>query len=154
MQRVLTFAEIEAEFMQRVSSMVYCSAATVDARQRPRSRVIHPIWEGTTGWFTSEPATAKIKQVAANPFISLAYIANPMLPVYIECRAVLQNDPDTRQRVWDLYKSIPEPFGSDLAGVWGHVESPAYAVLRLDPWRIELYDLLNQQNRKLWRTEG
>lgn len=157
MQRINTFAEIEQEFMERVSAMVWCNAATIEtvgAEQRPRSRVLHPIWEGMTGWFTTGPRTAKAKQIAANPFVSLAYIAEPFKPLYIECRAVRQNDPATRQRIWDLYKNTPEPLGSDLALSWGHVDNPAYIIMRLDPWRIELYDLPNQQNRKLWDTQG
>jgi general stress protein 26 len=154
MRRVSTFAEIEQEFMQRIKTMVYCSAATIDSHQRPRSRVLHPIWEGATGWVTTDPSTAKAKQLAANPHMSLAFIADPMKPVYVECRAVWQNDPATRQRIWDLYKTTPEPLGSDLAISWGQVENPQYAVLRLDAWRIELYDLPNQHNRKVWMAEG
>ena len=153
MQHVSSYAEIEQEFMQRVQTMVYCNIATVDAQQRPRSRVVHLIWEGTTGWVTTVPKTAKTKQLAANPFVSLAYIAEPFKPVYVECRAVWQNDPATRQHVWDLFKRHPEPYGADLTTVWGHVENSGYGVLRLDAWRIELYDLLNQHNRKVWQVE-
>ena len=48
--RVENFAEIETEFIERVHSIVWCSVATIDSRQRPRSRILHPIWEGATGW--------------------------------------------------------------------------------------------------------
>jgi len=34
------------------------------------------------------------------------------------------------------------------------LENPVYGVLRLDPWRIELYDLLNLHNRRVWYAEG
>jgi general stress protein 26 len=149
MQQISAFAEIEQEFLQRVRAMVYCSAATVDAQQRPRSRVLHPIWEGPTGWVTTGPDTAKARQLAANPCISLAFIADPFKPVYVECRARWQNDPATRRRIWDLYMAE----GVDLAVSWGQVENPAYAVLRMEPWRIELYDLLEQHNRKVWHAE-
>ncbi len=125
MQHVSTFAEIEEEFLQRVRTMVYCSAATIDLHQRPRSRVLHPIWEDRTGWVTTGPKTAKAAQLAANPFMSLAFIADPFKPIYVECRASWQNDPETRQRIWDLYKT----FDVDLAVSWGDVESPTYAVM-------------------------
>lgn len=154
MQRVSALAEMEAEFMHRVRTMVYCSAATVDRHGRPRSRVIHPVWDAMTGWFTTELRTAKAKHLAANPHISLAYIADPFKPLYVECRAVFLNDPATRQQVWDLYKTIPEPLGSDLALTWGHVDNPVYSVVRLDPWRIELYDLFTPANRRVWLAEG
>jgi general stress protein 26 len=150
MQHVSTFAEIEDEFLQRVRTMMYCSAATIDLHQRPRSRVLHPVWEGVTGWVTTGPRTAKAAQLAANSFMSLAFIADPFKPVYVECHAAWQDDSATRQRIWDLFKT----FDVDLSVSWGDVESPTYAVLRLDPWRIELYDLLDQNNRKVWQAEG
>ena len=39
MQHIDNFSEIEEEFLQRVRSMVYCSAATIDLHQRPRVHV-------------------------------------------------------------------------------------------------------------------
>jgi hypothetical protein len=71
LRRVGSFAEIEEEFIQRISTMVYCSAATIDSHQHTRSRVLHPIWEGRNGWVTTEAKAAKVKQLAANPFISI-----------------------------------------------------------------------------------
>jgi hypothetical protein len=47
---VSSFSEIEAEFIERVGTMIWCSAATVDSKARPRSRILHPIWEGRIGW--------------------------------------------------------------------------------------------------------
>jgi general stress protein 26 len=149
MRQVSAFAELQEEFLERVRTMVYCSAATVDADGRPRSRVLHPVWEDQTGWVTTGPKTAKASQLALNPFMSLAFIADPFKPVYVECRATWQNDRDTRHRIWDLFKK----FDVDLAVSWGDVESPTYAVLRLDAWRIELYDLLDQDNRKVWQKD-
>ena len=136
--------------MQRIRSMVYCSAATIDSQQRPRSRVLHTVWEGRVGWVATEVKAAKVKQVAMNPAISLAFIADPFKPLYIECRASWQNDAATRQAVWDL--SLKSGF--DPAVSWEYVENPVYGILRLDPWRIELYDLLDQQNRRVWYAEA
>jgi uncharacterized pyridoxamine 5'-phosphate oxidase family protein len=154
MQHISAFAEIEQEFMERIQAMVYCNIATVDKEQRPRSRVVHPLWEGLTGWITTEPRTAKISQLSANPFVSLAYIADPFKPVYVECRATWQNDAATRRHVWDLCKRLPPPLGFDPAEVWGDVESASYGVVRFEPWRIELYDLRNQSNRKVWYAQS
>lgn len=150
-----TFAQIEHEFMQRISKMVYCNFATVDAQQRPRSRVVHPIWEGTTGWYTTMAKTAKLNQIAANPYVSLAYIAEPFTPVYVECRASWHDDLPTKQRFWRLCQSIPEPLGYDPAVTWGgDIDHPTFSLVRLDAWRIELYDLLHQEQRITWYAEG
>jgi uncharacterized pyridoxamine 5'-phosphate oxidase family protein len=153
MPDVLTFAEIEQEFIERAHSVVWCNGATIDMRNRPRSRVLHPLWEGATGWVTTRRNSPKIKHLAANPFISLAYIADPFKPIYVECRAAWDDDLATRRRIWDLFKNAPAPFGFDPADVWGRVEDPDNGLLQLTPWRIELNDFSGQPPQtKIWRA--
>ena len=82
---VRDFSEIEAEFIKRVHTMVWCSAATVDVQGRPRSRILHPIWEGATGWVGTH--RNKARHLARNPYMSLAYITEIMKPVYVDCTA-------------------------------------------------------------------
>lgn len=150
---VPTFAEIEQEFVQRAHAMVWCNVATVDEHGRPRSRVMHPIWQGGTGWITTGRGTAKLRQIAASGFVSLAYIADPFKPVYADCRAVWRDDREAKRHIWDLFARLPEPLGGDLTPIWGSVDSPHFGVLVVTPWRVELYDLLNQSNRKTWCAE-
>jgi general stress protein 26 len=152
MPGVMTFAEIEQEFHQRVCTVVWCNCATIDAAGRPRSRVLHPLWEGATGWVTTKRSTPKIKQIAANPFCSLAYIQDPFKPVYVECRAVLDDDLTTRQRIWELCRNTPEPVGFDPAAIWGEIEDPGNVLLRLSPWRIELNDFSGPPRTIIWRS--
>ena len=45
----LPFADIADEFAARTQRIVWCTVATVDESGRPRTRILHPIWEGTTG---------------------------------------------------------------------------------------------------------
>jgi hypothetical protein len=45
--QVATFADIETEFIRRVHRVVWCNVATLDSQNRPRSRILHPIWEVT-----------------------------------------------------------------------------------------------------------
>lgn len=154
MSYYVSFAEMEAEFIERVHTIVWCNCATIDTQQRPRSRVLHPIWEGSTGWVATTRDSPKAKHLENNAFISLAYVQDPFKPVYAECRAEWVDEMEAKQRFWHLCKSTPEPLGYDPGMIWEGVESPAYGLLRLIPWRIELYDLLNQQNRKIWRAEA
>jgi hypothetical protein len=55
------FEDIADEFHKRVSTMVWCNVATVDSRGRPRSRILHPLWEGSVsgavGWIGTNPAS-------------------------------------------------------------------------------------------------
>jgi general stress protein 26 len=154
MQHTYDFGAIAEAFAQRIRQAVWCNAATIDRQGRPRSRVIHPIWDGTVGYVTSAVRTAKLQQIAAVPWISLAYIMEPFRPTYIECAATVQNDRETRHMVWDLFAQTPEPLGGDLSATWGAVDNPDYVIVRLEPWRIELYDLLHQDQRIVWERGG
>ena len=75
------FEDIQAEFMERAQQAVYCNVATVDRKGRPRSRVMHLIWEGPIGWVITWPESHKAKHLGNNPHVSLAYISNPYKPV-------------------------------------------------------------------------
>ena len=61
------FADIQEEFIERVHNDVWCSVATVNRANRPRSRVLHPIWEGQTGWIATGRQSHKSKHLAENP---------------------------------------------------------------------------------------
>ena len=148
-----SFAEIEADFIDRVHSLVLCNCATVDTRGRPRSRILHPIWEGATGWVTTQKNTLKLKHLAQNPFVSLAYLGEPFKPVYVECQAAWVDDLATRQRIWQWLRNTPEPLGFDPALTWGDVEGPNNGLLRLSPWRIELNDYAAEPAQtQIWRA--
>ena len=40
-----SLSEVAPAFVDMAHRIVWCSAATVDRANRPRSRVLHPIWE-------------------------------------------------------------------------------------------------------------
>ncbi len=66
--------------MARVSQALYCNMATIDRQNRPRSRMLHPIWDGSTGWSISWPESHKAKHLHHNPDVSLAYIQDKEKP--------------------------------------------------------------------------
>jgi hypothetical protein len=143
------FDDIAAEFHARVSHMVWCNVASVDDACRPRSRIMHPIWEGKTGWIGTwltsvksnhEAPSLKIRQLRNHPFVSLAYVADVMKPVYVDCHADVHSDPETKRHFTDLAGSLPLPYGYDAAELFGGPEDPRFGVLRLEPLRIALVD--------------
>jgi general stress protein 26 len=136
--RVTDFAGIETEFIQRTHSIVWCSVATIDGKGRPRSRILHPIWERSTGWIATSRNSLKAKHLARNPHVSLAYVADITKPVYVDCTAEWVDDQAVKQRVWDPYKQAPPPLGYDPAPFWGSPDSPNFGLLKLTPWRIDL----------------
>ena len=149
--KISSFSEIEAEFIERVHAMVWCSAATLDTKNRPRSRILHPVWEGATGWVTTRPRSLKAKHIAHNPHISLAYIADVFKPVYVDCTAEWENDLSNKRRVWEWIRSLAPPLGFDPETIFESVESDGFGLLKLTPWRIELYDIANREDQRVWR---
>jgi general stress protein 26 len=144
------FGDIEPEFTRRVSTVVWCNVATVDEHMRPRSRVMHPVWERCTGWVTSRRNAYKSKHLAANPHVSLAYVADVAKPVYVDCIAEWEENPDEKIRVWDFLKATPEPYGFDPGTIFQAQDNPNYGLLRLTPWRIELTNMPNPPT--IWRA--
>lgn len=153
--QVETFAEIEAEFIERVEKIVWCNVATIDSQQRPRSRILHPIWEGSVGWIATSAKSYKAKHIANNPHISLAYVADITRPVYVDCIAKWVEDDNEKQRLWDLFVNTPPPIGYDLAPFFGTVEN--LNVLKLTPWRIDLATFpppSQEEASKVWRNSN
>lgn len=139
--RVSSFSEIEKVFNDRVNRIVWCTVATVDRSGRPRSRILHPIWEGATGWIATGRQTLKTKHLAQTPYVSLSYWDPAQEQVYADCRAEWEDDPAEKRRIWDLLKSAPPPMGYDPALFWKDADDPGYGVLKLIPWRVELFSL-------------
>ena len=152
---VSTFEEIEAEFQRRVARIVWCTVATVDRQGRPRTRILHPMWEGATGWIATGRHSLKEKHLATNPYVSLSYWDQEHEQIYVDCKAEWQDEQGEKQRIWDLYKGTPPPLGYDPQMIWqGGPSDPGYGLLKLTPWRIELFalkDMFSGTPPNVWR---
>jgi general stress protein 26 len=149
---ISTFTDIQAEFMARIQKAVYCSLATVDLKGRPRTRVMHPVWDGPTGWVISWPESHKASHLQHNPYVSLAYIQDVHKPVYVEAVAEWIGDPGEKLRIWELHKATPPPLGFDPEPHYGSIQHRYYGLLRFTPWRIELAEL--QKESLVWRASA
>ncbi len=146
---VKSFDEIAKTFDERARRIVWCTVTTVDTQGRPFSRILHPIWEGSTGWIATGRQTLKAKHLAANPWVALSYWTPEHDTIMASCRAEWCDDMLTRQRIWNLLKSTPEPVGYDPALFWrGGVTDPSFGVLKLTPRRIELWTGAEMQSGK------
>ena len=149
-----SFAEIEKDFMDRVARIVWCTVSTVDRQGRTRSRILHPIWEGSTGWIATSRHSLKAKHLASNPYVSLSYWDPNHEQVYADCRAEWEDRIEEKTRLWELYKATPPPLGYDLSAFWKSPEDPELGLLKLTPWRIELWglsDLIARKAPRVWR---
>jgi general stress protein 26 len=156
---VASFADIQDELQARVRRIIWCTVATVDRRGRPRSRILHPIWEGPVCWVATGRQSFKAKHNAGNPYVSLSYWDPEQQQIYADCRAEWEDALDEKRRVWELYKSTPPPLGYDLGAFFREgPEDPSYGLLKLTPWRIELWslpDMMSGIPNKVWRkNEG
>jgi uncharacterized pyridoxamine 5'-phosphate oxidase family protein len=147
------FKDIQTEFMERAQRVVYCNMATVDLKGRPRSRIIHAIWnEEPIGWVITAPGSPKLRHLANNPHVSLAYIGQMEKPIYIEATASWVESDDEKWRIWEFIKSVPEPMGFDPGPSYGDIHHKYFGLLCFTPWRIELAQL--HAESLIWRPDG
>ena len=143
---------VQKEFVERAHRIVWCTVATVGPDHRPRSRILHPIWElaeELTGWIVTRATPIKRRHLAYSPYLSCSYWEPGHEVAVADCGAEWVTDVVTRQRVWELYRDAPAPLGYDFwsvfpAGPAG--ESPA--LLRLTPYRLRLADVETLSGRK------
>lgn len=121
---------------------VWAQMTTVDSRNRPRSRVVHPVWTldrgGLTGWLTTRRTPLKARHLAANPHVSLAYLASNHDLAYFDCTAEWVEDPAGKHRCWEAFLNAPEPARYDPATIWPEGPTAAgFEVLRFTPYRVQ-----------------
>ncbi|MFI6867162.1 pyridoxamine 5'-phosphate oxidase family protein [Nocardia sp. NPDC050406] len=140
-----TFETIEADFFRFTTDIVWCTITTVDTDGRPRSRILHPIWEMVdgrpVGWIFTAPSPIKARHLAANPVVAFSYWSPAHNVVQGEASTSWVPDAATKKHVWELFTTTPPPLGYDLTtfGVTGP-EDPNFTVLRLDPDRVQVLD--------------
>ncbi|GAB3888034.1 pyridoxamine 5'-phosphate oxidase family protein [Kibdelosporangium lantanae] len=138
-----TFADLEKDFLKVVREVVMCVVSTVDKAGKPRSRILHPIWEVVdgkpVGWIYTTPSPVKAAHLAANPHVSICYAGALGDVVLGECLASWVTAAETKKYVFDLFNNTPEPVGFDLR-LFGidSPEHPGFHVLRLDPTRVQV----------------
>lgn len=154
---VSNWDEVAPDFHRITGRVVWCTVTTVDGKGRPRGRILHPVWEGNTGWIATGRQSFKAKHIAKNPHVSCSYWDQQHEQVYAECTATWIDDQATKDRVWDLVKNAPPPVGYDPAMFWpGGPADASFGVLKLEPWRVEIWSLQEMAQRKpsrVWRPE-
>jgi len=136
--------ETATAFIKMAHDIVWCTVATVDKQGRPRSRVLHPIWEfdgdQLVGWIATMPTSTKLAHLQASPFVSCNYWKQDQDTCVAECAARWVTDAAGKAAIWDKLANGAAPVGYDPAMIpgWESSESPGFAGLRLDPWRLRV----------------
>ncbi len=156
-------AEVAPAFVEMAHRIVWCTAATVDAHGRPRSRILRPLWQWDgkqlTGWIATSPTPAKRSHLNASPYLSINYWSPSHDTCLAECRASWILDDEGRKTVWDLFLHAAAPVGYDPAIIpaWTSPTCDAFAALRLEPWRLRVFpgSFLSGKGQVLkWRFTG
>ena len=153
-----TLAEIAPSFVEIAHRIVWCTVATVDPKGRPRTRILHPIWEwdGTSlvGWIATSPQSPKAAHLASTPLVSLTYWDPAHDVATADCAASWHNDDATRTAVWDKFANGPAPVGYDPSMIpgWTSPTAEGFGALRLDPSALRVIKALDFANATSWRA--
>jgi pyridoxamine 5'-phosphate oxidase-like protein len=134
---------LHEEFVAVAHRIVWCTVATVDRRGRPRSRLMHPVWEldehgALHALVTTRPRPLKRAHLAHSPFVSCSYWDTQHDTAVAECHARWL-DSDEIPGAWERVKSPPPPVGHDPAAIWPEgPDTPDCAFLELTPWRLSV----------------
>lgn len=137
-------ATIAPPFVEMAHRIVWATVATVDAGGRPRTRVLHPIWDwdGTdlTGRILTSPLSPKAADLAVTPLVSLTYWTDNQDTCTADCAVSWDDTPEAREAGWRRFADAPPPVGYDPAIIpqWQSSTTPAFGVLRLVPNRLRL----------------
>ena len=137
--------EVAPAFVEMAHRIVWCTAATVDASGRPRSRILHPMWEWDgkqlLGWIATSPTITKRAHIKASPYISLNYWTPSHDTCVAECRVTWILDDDGRTELWNSFLNTQSPVGYDpkLIPAWTSPTCDAFAGLKLAPWRLRVF---------------
>jgi hypothetical protein len=138
------FNDTAKAFVQMAHEIVWCSVATIDKKGRPRSRVLHPIWElkgeDLIGWIATGPTPIKKAHLNVSAYVSCNYWASNQDTCVAECHASWVEDLEGKQNIWDKFVNGPAPVGYDPSIIpgWESAGSENFAGLRLDPWRLRV----------------
>ena len=146
-----------SQFAAYIGDIVYATMTTVDAKGRPRARVLIPIWETVDGrpigWLATYRTPVKAAHLANNPHTTFSYWSPRQNAVSVDTVAAWEDDAEVRRRVWDLYRTgSPAGAGYDLGNFWKSPADPQLHVLRLTPWRVQVIRGADLQS-KIWRAD-
>ncbi|WP_329231326.1 pyridoxamine 5'-phosphate oxidase family protein [Streptomyces sp. NBC_00111] len=138
------FTDVQDPFFSYIRDITYATMVTVDRRNRPRARVLLPVWEVVddrpVGWLASYRTPVKSAHLAANPHTTYSYWSPRQNALHIDAVSTWAASEADKRHAWDLYvQGSPPGVGYDPVHYWrGGVEDPGYDVIRIDPWRVQL----------------
>ena len=121
-------SDVAPAFVEMAHRIVWASAATVDRKQRPRSRILHPYWEWSdgalVGWVATGPTPVKAAGLANSPYLSVTYWHPSHDTCTAECHTTWLDGQGEKERIWQMFVDAPAPVGYDPAIVPAWKDGP------------------------------
>ena len=141
--RRVPLTEIVEDLSEIVTRIVWSVVSTVDTAGRPRSRVMHPVWEIrpdlVEGVVATRPTPVKSAHLEARPFVTCAYWSPDHDAAFLDCHVRWEREVAARKAAWDRIAATPPPVGYDPAPLWpGGPAGDDFAALTLRPYRIQV----------------
>lgn len=136
---------VAERFVAIAHEIVWCTFATVAPDDRPRTRILHPLWQWDgdelRGVIATGPTPIKRADLDHRPFASCNYWSPSQDVATADCAVSWSFDDQSCTEVWEAFKAAPEPVGYDPAIIEPWAAGPtsdAFAVLRLRPYRLRV----------------
>ena len=108
-----SFSEIQDELFRYMGDIVYATMTTVDAKRRPRARILIAVWEvangSPVGWLATFKIPVKTAHLAGNPHATFSYWDRRQNAAFADTVTTWVEDPEVKQRVLDLYRRGSPP---------------------------------------------
>ena len=137
-------SEIAPAFVEMAHRIVWCTVGTTDTEGRPRTRILHPIWEwdgsSLRGWIATSPGSLKSKHLDGTPYLSLTYWDPSHDTASAECTATWETSREERHEGWRRFAEGPAPVGYDPSIIppWTSPDAEAFGILRIEPYRLRV----------------
>ncbi|MET1075470.1 MAG: pyridoxamine 5'-phosphate oxidase [Umezawaea sp.] len=127
--------ELLGDLREIVERVVWSVVSTTDRKGRPRSRVMHPVWDfsSVTGVVGTRRTPVKVAHLAAQSAVTCAYWSPDHDAAFVDCEAEWVRDGELGE-AWELLGR-----GYDPASLWPEgVGDSGFAALWLRPYRIQV----------------
>ncbi len=105
--------EIGPAFVEMAHKIAWATVATVDIQNRPRTRVLHPLWEFTdgvlSGIIATGPTPTKRADLDHSPYLSCGYWIPEQDVCRADCEVEWATDDETCEQAWQAFKDAPRP---------------------------------------------
>jgi general stress protein 26 len=156
--RASSFPEIQAQFEAYLGDIVYATMTTVDAKGRPRARILIAVWETIdarpVGWLATYKTPVKAAHLANNPHATFSYWSPRQNAVAIDVVSEWVDDPKGQAACVGAVPHRQPRRGRVRPGQFWRAgpSDPQLHVLRLNPWRVQVIRGTDLQSR-IWRED-